>query len=509
MAVVALAWLTCGAFAAWAQTPRSLRFEVTVSPGLESDFSTGRLIVVAAPVASGHTREPRHRIGSVGVEATPIAAVDVDLLVGGQTIVVDETATAFPISLSDLTPADYDVQAVLDVSRDVRGVGAPGNWYSRSRRISIESDRDLVVELELTEFVPPEPMPSDTEYVRYVRLTSEHLSAFHGRPIVLRAAVILPRDFEQDRSRRYPVWLSVGGYGRRDTAASRLMGRGSPFRRAWLGDTAPRMLRVLLDGAGPYGDPYQVNSANNGPWGDALVEELLPHIEERFRGRGDPEARVIDGTSTGGWTALALHVLFPDSFNGAWSFCPDPVDFRAFQLLNIYDDDDAYVQNGVERPSRRGPDGEVRFTMRHEVRMENVLGLGDSWTESGRQWGAWNAVYGPRDNDGRPLPLWDPVTGLIDRDVTSHWERYDLRLVLARNWATLAPKLDGKLNIWIGEMDDYYLNNAVHLLDDFLRERDPSFDVRIEYGSGEGHCWIPHTPEQLLREVGEQVGAAP
>lgn len=480
-----------------------------MSPGVESDSLTGRLIVVAAPVAGGDTREPRHRIGSVGIAATPIAAIDVDRLVGGQTIVVDETATAFPIPFSDLPPADYDVQAVLDLSRDIRMVGAPGNWYSRARRVSVESDRDLVVRLALTEIVPPEPVPSDTDYVRYVRLRSERLSAFHGRPIVLRAAVILPRGFEQDSSRRYPVWLSVGGYGRRDTAAGVLMNRGSPFRRAWLGDNAPRVLRVLLDGAGPYGDPYQVNSANNGPWGDALVEELLPHIEERYRGKADAEARVVEGVSTGGWSALALHVLFPDSFNGAWSFCPDPVDFRALQLVDIYDDDDAYVEDGLERPSRRGPDGVVRFTMRDEVRMENVLGLGDSWTESGHQWGAWNAAFGPRGRDGRPLPLWDPETGLIDRGVTSHWERYDLRLVLARNWATLAPKLDGKLRIWIGEMDDYYLNNAVHLLDDFLRERDPSFDARIEYGPGEGHCWIPHTPEALLQEIGARVGAAP
>ena len=162
-----------------------------------------------------------------------------------------------------------------------------------------------------------------------------------------------------------------------------------------------------------------------------------------------------------GGVALALHVFYPDTFNGAWSYCPDSVDFRALQRINIYDDDDAYVEDGGERPSRRGPDGAIRFTIRHEIRMENVLGRGDSWTQSGRQWGAWNAVYGPRGDDGRPVPLWDPTTGLIDRGVAQHWERYDLRLVLAHNWATLAPKLDGKLNVWIGEMDDYYLNDSV------------------------------------------------
>ena len=228
-----------------------------------------------------------------------------------------------------------------------------------------------------------------------------------------------------------------------------------------------------------------------------------------FAAAATPRRVLLDGISTGGWVALALHIFYPDSFNGAWSYCPDSVDFRALQLVNIYDDDDAYVEAGVERPSRRGPDGAVRFTMRREVRMENVLGRSDSWTLSGRQWGAWNAVYGPRGDDGRPVPLWDPVTGAIDHDVTSHWERYDLRLVLARNWATLAPKLDGKLNIWIGEMDDYYLNDAVRLFDDFLREVDPSVDARIVYGPGEVHCWILHSPAELLREMGARVGAEP
>ena len=366
-----------------------------------------------------------------------------------------------------------------------------------------------MVSLTLIEQVPPERVPPDTEYVRYVHLPSERLSTYHARPVVLRAAVILPRGFDQEPSRQYPMRLSVGGYGRRYTAAARLMRDGSPFRRAWLSDDAPRMLQVLLDGAGPHGDPYQVNSPNNGLYGDALVEELIPYIEGRFRGLGVPEARVIDGISTGGWVALALHVFYPDSFNGAWSYCPDPVDFRALQRINIYDDDDTYLEDGGERPSRRSPDGAIRFTMRHELRMENVLGRGDSWTQSGRQWGVWNAVYGPRGDDGRPVPLWDPTTGLIDRDLTSHWERYDLRLVLARNWATLAPRLDGKLNIWIGEMDDYYLNDSVHLLDAFLRNRDPTFNAQIAYGPGEGHCWVPHTPGELLHEMGARVGAKP
>ena len=213
------------------------------------------------------------------------------------------------------------------------------------------------------------------------------------------------------------------------------MREGSEFRAAWLASDTPRMLRVFLDGAGPYGDPYQVNSAEQWTvWRCRHAGADSPH-RGQVPGRRDPAGRVVDGGSTGGWVSLALQIFYPDFFGGAWSFCPDSVDFRAFQRVNIYSDANAYTEvTGDERPSRRGSDGGVRFTMRHELLMENVLGRGDSWTRSGQQWGAWNAVYGPRGEDGHPVPLWDTTSGAIDQAVTAHWEQYDLRLVLARNW---------------------------------------------------------------------------
>ena len=187
------------------------------------------------------------------------------------------------------------------------------------------------------------------------------------------------------------------------------MADGSGFRRAWMADDAPPMILIHLDGAGPLGDPYQVDSANHGPYGAAVTGELIPHVEQRFRGIGRGEARVLDGGSTGGWVALALQVFYPDFFNGAWSFCPDSVDFRSFQLVNIYEDENAYINgHGFERPAARDVSGEVRFTMRHECRLENVLGRGDSWTLSGGQWGAWNATYGPRGRRRPPGPALGP-----------------------------------------------------------------------------------------------------
>jgi photosystem II stability/assembly factor-like uncharacterized protein len=185
-----------------------------------------------------------------------------------------------------------------------------------------------------------------------------------------------------------------------------------------------------------------------------------------------------------------------------WASCPDGVDFRGFQLIDIYKDNNAYFdQSGAERPSKRDINGRVEFTIRHECQMENAIGIGDSWTMSGEQWGAWNATYGPRGVNGRPVPLWDPKSGVINRSVVDHWKKYDLRMILEQNWKTLGPKLRGKIRISVGEADNYYLNNAVHMLDDFLKKADPPADARIAYGPGRGHCWNSLSEAQMMSEM--------
>ena len=484
------------------QVGPGLRFEVTLDPSLPAQPS-GRLLVV---MASSDRVEPRRLIGRTGRTATPTVGVDVPALAPGDRVILDATAAAFPIEgLADLPAGEYHVQAVLDTNRDIRSPGAPGSLYSEPLQVALEPAQNEPVRLTLSRRIPDEQLPPDEEYLRFIKIRSDLLTQFHGRPIYVRAGVILPPGFEQEPERRYPLRVHIGGYGSRYTRVGSMMRPGSPFRDAWLAADAPRMVLLHLDGAGPNGDPYQVNSANNGPYGDAVTQELIPYVEREFRGIGEPHARVLDGGSTGGWVSLALQIFYPDFFNGAWASCPDGVDFSAFQLVDIYSGDSAYVdEQGHELPSARNRNGRVRFTMRHEVQMENVLGRGDSWTMSGRQWGAWNAAYGPRGQDGRPVPLWDPETGVIDRSVTRHWEPYDLRLVLEQHWDELAPKLRGKLNIWVGEMDDYYLNNAVHLLDEFLQTK-PSIDARIAFGPDRGHCWTGISQNEMMREIEERI----
>jgi S-formylglutathione hydrolase FrmB len=475
------------------QQAATLRFEVSVAPELGSQPHSGRLFVLLGRAARPEPRQVAE--WSVGLNGLPMFARDVTGLTPQNAGVIDQQCAAFPVnSLSEITPGTYFVQAVLDSSLDLKSLNSPGNLYSRLQRLDLDPRRSGIVKLQLTEQIGPEQLPAETAYFKYVKLQSQLLSKFWGRPIYLRAAIILPRDYEREPERRYPVRVHIGGYGTRYTQVQ--------LPAAWLADDAPRMILIHLDGAGPYGDPYQVNSENNGPYGDAITQELIPYIEKKYRGIGQGSARVLDGGSTGGWVSLALQIFYPDYFNGAWSSCPDGVDFRGFQLVNIYQDKNAYLNAyGFERPGARDINGDVRYTMRYECQKENVLGRGDSWTMSGGQWGAWNAAYGPRGKDGLPVPLWDPKTGAINRDAAEHWKKYDLRLVLEQNWNVLGPKLRGKLRIWVGEADDYFLNNAVHMLDAFLQRANPPYEGRIVYGPGKGHCWMGLTERQVMDEM--------
>jgi len=480
----------------------SLRFETTIARGLISAPQKGRLFVFLNRKAES---EPRLSFDTdVGINAPPILAKDVESFAAGETkVLIDNSSIAYPIkNLAELPAGDYYVQALFDSNNDLRSLNAPGNLYSAVQKVSLDAKDGGTVKLKLTSIMPPEQLPADTEFVKFLKIQSPSLSKFHGRPIFLRVGIILPRDYESDTSRRYPLLINIGGYGSKFTRVQRIMDEKSAFRKMWLADDTPRMIGVFLDGDGPNGDSYQINSANNGPYGDALTEELIPQIEKQFRGVGKPEARFLTGGSTGGWVSLALQIFYPDYFNGTWSGFPDPLDFRAYQLIDIYKDENAYVnKNGFERPSGREASGDTEFTMRLECQKENVLGAGDSYTMSGGQWGAWNAVYSPRGADGHPLPLWDAKTGKINHAVAEQWKKYDLRLVVKQNWQTLVPKLKGKLHIWVGEADDYFLNNGVHLFDDFLSTAEPKYDGWIMYSRTGRHGWSPKTQAELMKEM--------
>lgn len=495
-------WLGAGAGLAGQVAPATAaaQFSFDVTNGLNRGAGPGRLFIVISPSQSP---EPRTTLGQTGLDAPTVLAKDLTGFAAGANATLGERSFSVPDgALAGMARGEYWAQALYDHNPDLRSPRSPGNFFSVPVRLSWPPPGKPTLKMELTREIPPESLPPETDQLKFIKFESRLLSEFYGRPIFLRVGVVLPAGYGEDVARKYPLWIRIGGLNDRYTTVVSQMSPNSRFRQSWMDPKTPRLILVQLDGAGPNGDPYQINSDNNGPYGDAVVKELIPEIERRFRTMGTGRARCLSGTSTGGWVALALQIFYPDDFNGAWSFCPDPVDFRALQLVNIYEEDNAYINPyGFERPSTRTLGGDVILTMRRETEIENLLGRGNSYTHSGEQWGDWNAVFSPRGPDGQPLAIWDPKTGRIDHKVAETWKRYDLRLLLQKDWNMLQPKLNGKLHIAAGEADDYFLNNAVHLLDDFLSQQNPPMKVRIRYGERKRHGWADVSMIQLLTEM--------
>jgi hypothetical protein len=323
----------------------------------------------------------------------------------------------------------------------------------------------------------------------------------------LGATILLPKGYEDNPDVYYPVNYGQGHFSLRTPHGFRTddpgdenprARRGYEFYKFWTSDECPRMIAVTFQHPCPYyDDSYAVNSPNVGPYGDAILEELIPYVEENFRIIRKPYARVLSGGSTGGWISFALQVFHPDFFGGTWSLCPDPVDYRYYELINIYEDENAYYKEynkiKAERPEARETDGQIRYTVRDTYYYEWTLG---DKHRGGRQWAIWEAVATPIGEDGYPKPIWDWYTGKIDHEAAENWKKYDLRHYLESNWPWIGPKLVGKLRIYMGDMDNYYLNNATVLMEEFLESTtDPYYDGIVEYGDRQPHCWGPRGAE--------------
>lgn len=278
------------------------------------------------------------------------------------------------------------------------------------------------------------------------------------------------------------------------------------FSDWWFSEDAPQIINVFLDGEGPFGDSYQMDSDNSGPYGKALTEELIPFIESTYRGTGSAKYRFVDGCSTGGWVSLALQLFYPEEFNGVWSYSPDAVEFENYQLINIYKDENAYINEfNIERPVARTVDGEPMMLLHDFISYENVLGWSDSYVTSGGQFSAHNALYGPKGADGLPKPLFDPESGEIDHQVAELWKKYDLLLYTQEHWDELGPKIQGKVYIWMGDMDNFYLNMATRSFDDFLKNtQNPVSDAEVVFTPLKGHC-ANYSNKVVLQQIAEKL----
>jgi hypothetical protein len=467
-----------------------IQFRVKLDPKLVGEkLESGRVLV---GIARG---KQRPNFTNYRPPVLPVLGADAERFTADTAITLDNDSLTFPlVKLNDLPAGEYAVQAIFATNRDICLPGAPGNRYCDPVTVKLDPAAGTVVDLTLNKTFQ-ERTAKESKTVKYLKLPSKLLSDFHGRPMEYRVGVVLPPNFDNEPEKKYGLLVDIGGFGSRYTSA----GRMSPD---------PRFVQIVPDGAGPFGDPYQVDSANNGPYGKALTEEVIPYIEKTYRCFGTPKTRFTTGGSTGGWVSLALQIFYPDFFNGCWSQCPDSVTFERFELIDIYGEPNAYVNRfGFDRPSTRTFDGDTVATVRHECQLERVLGRGGRWELSGRDWASWNAVYGPRGADGLPVPLWDGKTGAIDKSVLDHWRKYDLKRVLEQNWKELGPKLaGGKVNVWVGEADEYFLNVAVRRFKDTTdRLTNPRFDGTILIEARKGHTSGGWSRREMLDAMAERM----
>jgi S-formylglutathione hydrolase FrmB len=460
--------------------------DITISlPNAESTYS-GRLFVVFTKDTQA---DPRLSIGDevAPPNASPFFAVDVNNW-SGEAIEFEPSA-GFPLqSISQLAQGEWQVQALLDQNTVLSDLDSPGNYYSLPQTLQISSNSSSL-NFSLSESVEDEVLPKDTALLKYVRIRSDLLSEFYGEDIYLRASVLLPPNHVEGSSERYPVLYQVAGLNGRFTRSQRLL-NDTEFMDYWQDASTPPAVIVFLDGESPYGDSYQMNSAVSGPYANANFFELFPYLAERFPIDDVPTSRFVTGCSTGGWVSMALQILYPDYFNGAYSLSPDSPSFRAFQLVNLYEDDNAFLSpSGMARPSARSTNGDPRFSIADEVRMESAMASGGSYVTSGKQWGAWNAVYGQPDDQGNPIPIWNQQTGEINPAVVASWRPWDLDFYIKENWPRIGSDLTGKLQFWMGDMDNYYLSNGLRFLEETLNVMEaPASNTQFNWLPNHGHC---------------------
>ena len=508
-----------------------LRFAVSFPAARSAQPLDGRVLLFISD--DGRT-EPRSQTDQYRANSTrPIFGVDVNRLKPGEAVIIDDAVVGWPVRrVKDVPAGDYWVQAMLnryetfhrsdghtvtmpmDQGEGQRWAIKPGNFYSKPVKMHLDPATSGEIAIAIDQEIAAIAPPSDTKQVKYLRVQNDRLTKFWGRPMYLGAIVLLPYGWDTHPAAHYPLIVHHGHFpssmandGWRETPPDpkaqgpqrQQQEAAYQFYKDWNGPSFPRMIHLLVQHPTPYfDDSYAVNSANNGPYGDAITDDLIPHVEKQFRGIGQGWARVTTGGSTGGWEAFGVQVMYPDKYNGAWALCPDPIDFRSYRSVNIYDEHNAYYYEDnpwkprTPKPGYRDYRDHLYSTFEDRNLVELVLG---THGRSSGQHDAWASVFGPVGSDGYYKPLFDKVTGAIDPDVARHWrDHYDLRYILERDWAKIGASLRGKIHITSGTMDNGYLNNAVYQMADFLKStKAPPADAEIVYGERREHCFTGDT----------------
>jgi hypothetical protein len=498
--------------------PTSIRFEISFAKSAHPDPITGRVYVI---LSKTETPEPRTQVGRLG---TPFFGHDVERLAAGTAAVIDANELGHPVwDMRDIPTGDYYAQAFVNVYSEFKRADghtvwmhddqwegqnwsrSPGNLYSDVQRVHYDPSKPFHVRLDAAHVIPPVAIPADTRFVKRFKFQSPTLTKFWGRPIYLGATVLLPRDYETSTI-SYPVLYDQGHFSL--NAALRF--QESPDNAAykdWMRDDFPRVVAVTFQHPAPYfDDSYAVNSVNVGPYGDAIMNELIPEVEKRFRIIKEPWARWLDGGSTGGWESLALQVWHPDFFGGTWSYCPDPVTFSDVEGINAYKDKNAFWKDFEWYREPTINSRELDYSPRQTSQQRNFMELvnGTHGRSGTGQLDIWSAVYGPLGADGFFAPLFDKRTGTIDPTVAQYWrDHYDILEYLKKNWTTVGPKLVDKIHIYVGDADTYQLDRATRELEAWMKTtQSPHYEGFFMYGDGKPHCWAgPGGPTDRVRDM--------
>jgi len=493
------------------------QIEVVFSKSARAEPVTGMVYVA---ISRDNRPTPIEQTSPTGV---PLFSKFVESLPADSPMTITADDRGHPIrSLRDIPAGEYWMQPFVNVyTRFPRADGhtvwlhndqwegqdwkqSPGNIFGDPVRVRYDPHSTTPIRLAANKAIAPIQVPADTAMVKRIKFQSAILSKWWGQPIYLGATVLLPKGYDTHPEVRYPVNYMHDHFSL-DPPGN--FGGGGSFDRYWMSDNIPRFIGVTLQHPSPYyDDSYAVDSENNGPYGDAITKELIPAVEQKFRIIRQPWARMLSGGSTGGWIAVAHQVLYPDFYGGSFALCPDSVDFSYHQIVNIYNDANAYyIDHGwtsVERPSKRRIDGNIEEMMKDENWYELVVG---DKSRSGGQWDIWEATFSPVAPDGYPMRLWNKETGIIDKSVAVRWKKYDMSEIIRNNWTVLGPKIANKLHIYVGDMDSYYLNDAVEKLNEFLTKADdPKFTGEVVFQRRAPHCWGPRGAE-LWQKLAAQV----
>ena len=448
----------------------SQQFSASYSSDVLDEPFTGNVIVYM----SKENKTPKNE--HIGFNVFPVFSVAVKNIHPGQAIIIDDKATSYPTTLSNIERGVYYVQIVWDRNLGGRSIAqSPGNLYNNAEIVHITKNTNETFKIVATQIIPPVQAFQESEFIKEIKVPSSLLSTFHGKPMTINAAVILPKEYDENPSRTFPVLFTVSGYG---GDYHRLSGHNNPSHP--LGSIP--IIEVYLDGNCSLGHSVYANSDNNGPWGDALTTEFIPYLEKQYKCNG---VKLLTGHSSGGWTVLWLQTQYPKVFDACWSSSPDPVDFRNFTSINLYEDKNMFYDANGSLRSVATVGGFIPWTtMKKFYQMENVVYRGE-------QMHSFNAVFSKRGDDGLPLEICNHETGEINPIVIEHWKKYDIALYLRNNWEDIKPDLDGKVRVSVGDQDNFHLNHPVYLLEAQMKELNSSF----QFAYYPGDHFTVHTPE--------------